>query len=362
MRAVALDLFHLNAQYFEDLFVVRSLSFAGYIILLYECIASFPDEVKYIWPTPWSTVKTIYLAIRYGNLVLIGLTNAQLAGIWWIPSRTFCFRVTLGLSFMQFASFASVHVLVLLRAWATWGRRKNMLALLVILFFIYASASIAFLAYGIIEAGYDAYPLSSITRTCIGVLPPFAWLLWVPSLLLECATFALTMASIRQYKVHRCFREQPALVQIICRDAVGYFLVTLFSNIFNILVWAQDANRPLNMLSNSFTLCLMNVAAQRLVLDLRKETDFDGLSTTRVGREVERAIEALPRSRSPSPIVFVEVDSAVYLPRANAALGRSSYLNESHAPVPMTWSWGEVALELAAMEDTVTSDGRTVQV
>ena len=106
----------------------------------------------------------------------------------------------------------------------------------------------------------------------------------------------------------------------------------------------------------------MNVAAQRLVLYLRKETDFEGFSTTRVGREVERAIEALPRSRSPSPIVFVEVDSAVYLPRANAALGRSSYLNESHAPVPMTWSWGEVALELVAMEDTVTSEDRTVEV
>ena len=106
----------------------------------------------------------------------------------------------------------------------------------------------------------------------------------------------------------------------------------------------------------------MNVAAQRLVLDLRKDTDFDELSTTRVGREVERAIEALPRSRSPSPIVFVEVDSAVYLSRASTALGRASYLNENHAPVPMTWSWGEVALELVAMEDTVTSEERTVEV
>ena len=52
---------------------------------------------------------------------------------------------------------------------------------------------------------------------------------------------------------------------------------------------------------------LMIVAGQRLVLDLRKVTDaHDGLSTTRVGREVERAIEALGPSRSPSPIVFVD--------------------------------------------------------
>ncbi len=60
------------------------------------------------------------------------------------------------------------------------------------------------------------------------------------------------------------------------------------------------------MLANNFTLCLMIAAAQRLVLDLRKVSSDDTLSTTRVGREVERAIEAMPRSREPSPIVFAD--------------------------------------------------------
>ncbi|CDO69589.1 hypothetical protein BN946_scf184759.g29 [Trametes cinnabarina] len=255
---IARDLFTLNAQYFEDLFITRCLSVAGYAILLYECLVTFPDEVQYIWPTRWSAVKVIYMLNRYGNLLLIGLANAQLTGLWWSQLPSFCFRITLVLSFFQFVSFASIHVLVLLRAWATWGRRKKMLTLLVIF------------------------------------------------LILECAIFFLTMASIRQYKVHRQFKEQSALVQVICRDAIAYFLVTLFSNLFNILTWTRDANRPLNMLSNTFTLCLMIVAGQRLVIDLRKETNYDSLSSTRLGREIERAIEALPRSRSPSPIIFVD--------------------------------------------------------
>ena len=52
----------------------------------------------------------------------------------------------------------------------------------------------------------------------------------------------------------------------------------------------------------------MIAAGQRLVLDLRKVSSEDTLSTTRIGREVERAIEALPhtRSREPSPIVFAD--------------------------------------------------------
>ncbi|KAL7282681.1 hypothetical protein ACG7TL_004155 [Trametes sanguinea] len=305
-KIVARDLFTLDAQYFQDLFVTRCLSVAGYAILVYECLATFPDEVQYIWPTRWSTVKIIYILNRYGNLLQIALANAQLTGIWWNQSPPFCFRVTLVLSFFQFASFASIHVLVLLRAWATWGRRKRMLTLLVALFVTYASVSIVMLTYGIVKAGYNAYPYSSVTRTCIGVLPADAWVLWVPSLVLECAIFFLTMVSVRQYRVHRRFKDQPALVQVICRDAIAYFFVTLFSSLFNILVWTRDTNRPLNMLSNTFTLCLMIVAGQRLVLDLRKETDYNSLSTTRLGREIERAIEALPPSRTPSPIVFVD--------------------------------------------------------
>ena len=60
------------------------------------------------------------------------------------------------------------------------------------------------------------------------------------------------------------------------------------------------------MLGNTFTLCLMIAAGQRLVLDLRKISTDDTLSTTRIGREVERAIEAMATARPPSPIVFAE--------------------------------------------------------
>ncbi|KAI0355316.1 hypothetical protein OH77DRAFT_1479766 [Trametes cingulata] len=306
MRIAPRDLFTLDAQYIQDLYFARALNLAGYTILLYECILTFPDEVQYIWPTRWSMVKIIYMFNRYGNITFVALADLQLLGVWWDSSPAFCFDVTLVMSFVQLLSFALIHILVLLRAWATWGRQKRMLTVLGALFGVYACVSIAMLVYGLIDGGEDAFPFSSITKTCISTLPPHAWILWVPSLILECATFALTMASIRQFNVHRHFREHSTIVQVICRDGVAYFFIALFSSSFNILVWARDSNRPLNMLSSSFTLCLMIVAGQRLVLDLRKVTDHDGLSTTRVGREIERAIEALPRSRSRSPIVFVD--------------------------------------------------------
>ena len=68
------------------------------------------------------------------------------------------------------------------------------------------------------------------------------------------------------------------------------------------------------MLATTFTLCLMIAAGQRLVLDLRKVSSDDSLSTTRVGREVNRAIEAMAPSRSPSPIIFAERSLASHDP------------------------------------------------
>ncbi|KAI8982753.1 hypothetical protein BD414DRAFT_548706, partial [Trametes punicea] len=348
-RPAVRDVFTLDAQYFQDLFLARSLSLAGYVILVYECLATLADEywtpqIKYIWPTRWSSVKLIYIVNRYGTLISMPLAVAQLFGVWWDYATSFCFDVALAFSFLQFASFAAIHVLVLLRAWATWNRQKRMLTVLVVLFSSYASISIAFLTYGVVQGGYDGYPFSRLTKTCIGTLPRKASSQY---LVLETATFVLTMASIRQFKVHLRFSEHSPLVQVICRDAVLYFLVTLFSNLLNILIWC--VTRPLNMLSTTFTLCLMIVAGQRLVLDLRKETDHDDLSTTRVGREIERAIEALPRSRSPSPIVFAEGQRTI--PRTPEVVSYESPALERTRHLPPVGMYAGEILELAALGD-----------
>ncbi|EJF62251.1 hypothetical protein DICSQDRAFT_161121 [Dichomitus squalens LYAD-421 SS1] len=328
MQLVAHDAFTLDdVQYYNDLFLVRMLSLAGYVILIHEAFEALPDEVKHIWPARWSTVKVLYLINRYGNLVFLGASTLQTLGIWRSNAHTFCYNATLALSLIQFASFASVHVLVLLRAWATWGRHVKILAILAALFVLYAAASVSLLVWGVVSVGYNAYPLASIVGTCISSIPcacptvssllcspfnevllqlAFAWILWIPSLALECVIFILTMVSIRQFDLHLHLAWQSPIVRVIMRDAILYFSLTLFSGLFNIFIWAYYAERALNMLANSFTLCLMISAGQRLVLDLRKISTDDALSTTRIGREVERAIEAMATARSPSPIVFAE--------------------------------------------------------
>ena len=96
----------------------------------------------------------------------------------------FCFRATLALSLLQFWSFAGVHgasgclalscarsgsscdgddiVLVLLRAWSTWGRRTKVCIVLAAMFVVYASICVAIIIWGVIVGGGKCRPSGGI--------------------------------------------------------------------------------------------------------------------------------------------------------------------------------------------------------
>ncbi|KAI0737698.1 hypothetical protein C8Q80DRAFT_1055307, partial [Daedaleopsis nitida] len=339
-RLIARGFSTIDDQYLQDLFVARACVISGYAIFVYELFAAIPDEVEYIWPTRWSTVKVIYILNRYGNLVFLTVGMLQNMGQWRDDAPSFCYRSTLAISLVQLASFSSVHILVLLRAWATWGRHIKILIVLIVLFIAYATVSGALTIYAVVSIGPHSYPFADVIGTCLTPVPcdpdceiafnyhrviatnsvsrtSPQWVVFLPSMILEFAIFALTMVSLRQYRFDFSTARRSPIARVIARDGIIYFLVSVFNSVINMLLlpWRPHqsnltAQRPLNMVANSFTLSVVIVAGQRLVLDLRKVSTSDELSTTRVGREVNRAIGALPhtssRARSPSPLVFAD--------------------------------------------------------
>ncbi|KAI0737711.1 hypothetical protein C8Q80DRAFT_1294255 [Daedaleopsis nitida] len=346
----------LDEEYFRDLFIARAFVISGYTILVYETIAILPEEVRFIWPTRWSTIKIIYLIVRYGNLIFLTLGVLQNMGKWWSDARLFCYQSTLAITLIQLASFSLLHVLLLLRAWATWGRHIRILIILVALFVLYAAATCAIGAWAVVSAGPDDYPFSEVTKTCLtpvsrecylhlplvdlrgadAVTHACQWIVWLPSLLLECAVFILTMFSLRKYHFDYSVERHNPIVRVIARDGIIYFSVSVFNGLFNIFVWAFLGAGPLNMLASTFTLCVLISANIRLVLDLRQVSTSDDLSTTRVAREVSRAIRARPltntrhHSRGPSPLT----DESAEWPTTSDSAGWHSTSDDACDPGP----------------------------
>ncbi|OCH94498.1 hypothetical protein OBBRIDRAFT_123301 [Obba rivulosa] len=299
--------FQLDANSVSDLRLVRAISWAGYALLVFEFFDTLFDEIEFIWPTRVSTVKIIFLANRYGNLAALMLANLQTAGIWQGSGPDFCLSVVTFITVMNYVSFASIHLLLLLRAWAVCERKRRILVILVSLFTVYAVSTLVILIWGFMSIDNvpadpvdpDFDPLVMLQGTCVSPIPNYLWSIWLPGLLLETTIFCLTIATLRHHDLRWRFLTNKPIVYTLYRDGTVYFVVAMFSSLFNIFVWVCYADSVKNMLSNTFTLSLINVVGQRLVLDLRKIDDTEEVSTTHIGR----VIEAVP-SRPLSPMSF----------------------------------------------------------
>ncbi|EIW86188.1 hypothetical protein CONPUDRAFT_68778 [Coniophora puteana RWD-64-598 SS2] len=57
----------------EQQFISRLTTAAGATLLVYDVMTSLDQEVKYIWQSQWSSVKILYLWMRYETCVMAGL-------------------------------------------------------------------------------------------------------------------------------------------------------------------------------------------------------------------------------------------------------------------------------------------------
>ncbi|KZT29489.1 hypothetical protein NEOLEDRAFT_1175170 [Neolentinus lepideus HHB14362 ss-1] len=299
----------------QDLQLLCFANWAGYAILLLEFALTFADEVQYIWLSRWSLVKGIFLGNRYFNLVGIGLYNAQMSKVWTSDSPSFCVKITVLTTTLMFLSFASIHVLVLLRAWAVWNRRPKILASLVVLFLLHLVASIGIMVYSIVFVGPDAFPYLPILGTCVGPMPSefdsprfsssakdafprllgWFWTLWLPSIVLESGMFIMTFVSIRYNFEDK--RSSP-VVRILYRDGMIYFVVT--DEHLSLGTYLRPAAEHVVRI---ITLAVVNVAGQRLILHLRK-VDHQARAPRRSGGVWIEPIETSVGAPADEPVIF----------------------------------------------------------
>ncbi|EIM88292.1 uncharacterized protein STEHIDRAFT_120484 [Stereum hirsutum FP-91666 SS1] len=276
------DVSVLTRQTYIDLWVTRLFTISGYGLLVFDYLLTLSDEVAYIWPSRWSPVKIIYLANRYGNLSMLGLMTWHIAGDLYSEASYFCFVATLVTNMGMLLSFASIRVLILLRAWALWIHRRHVLAAILVLFLSYSIVCSVLLLWGTVTVSYSSnpYPIANLVRTCVSPIPDFGWVLWLPSILLETALFGIILRTMPQY-------GETILAGAIYRDGAIYFVCSMGCSFSNLILWAIRPNSPLNLLPSVGTLAAFNIAGQRLVVSLRRvharQQDF---STGRLGQIV----------------------------------------------------------------------------
>ncbi|KAF8448859.1 hypothetical protein L210DRAFT_2630647 [Boletus edulis BED1] len=276
--------------------VTRKLvAFAGYTFLVYDYLLTLSLEVTYMWNTPWTVVKTLFLMNRYWNLIGQTFIMLEETGYLVHNSTQFCTAFELFLPFFVICSGESIRLLVAMRACAILGCKRSVAMTWYILYILYAIAVLGVVLYFFTHAGPLHFEYLDETGICITPAPLKLWTILFITLVLDSFLLVLVFYSLyRMTKVSRavyCSR----LIRLLARDAFLFYIATLFNSLFCILSWTLFRQDPRNMLSQLLSTPFIAVTGQHLVLNLRRlRTQPD--STRDLSREVARQMAAMSMS------------------------------------------------------------------
>ncbi|KAG1874459.1 hypothetical protein F4604DRAFT_1764894 [Suillus subluteus] len=214
-------------EFFDQIWVRKALSATGHTVLIYDYLLTFNDEILYIWNAPWTVVKVLFLINRYGNIAGQTLIRLEEAGILAHNSQFFCQRFSIITSYFMFISSESIHILVLIRAWAIWGAQRGMSNILIGSYVSYVLILLGVSSYGAHHDSSEEYLYLDLVKICVSAMPKLMWLCYVGSFILDAITFVLTARSLRRYSREFQGLYPSNLLLLLVRDATIFFVVSV---------------------------------------------------------------------------------------------------------------------------------------
>ncbi|KAH7912113.1 hypothetical protein BJ138DRAFT_1112644 [Hygrophoropsis aurantiaca] len=296
-EGVALDstqLIHLRAcQY---------VSAAGLVVLLWDHLLTFSDEVRLIWGARWSVPKILFLFNRYivpiamiiqtYGVFLRSLTKYPTQWRWlgfsgvasphltnreiylfttpldftiWFSCKTWTSAATI----LGILSIGTSNFLVLLRLWVLWDRRYRMMIWTLSLFVLTQVAALGSTVYLITQMIPVLVFIPSMQVCLLTEKVDFA-LLWYPGIAFEVMIFVTTLwNAVDRPRVHNI-----QMAKVFYRDGSAYFFILFGLRLVN-LILAIAAPLSLIFLGVFFIWCSVNVTLTRLIINLRRVAEAE---------------------------------------------------------------------------------------
>ncbi|KAH7906255.1 hypothetical protein BJ138DRAFT_1130027 [Hygrophoropsis aurantiaca] len=286
------------ALFAEYLWLRKCFVASGRGVMFYDYLLTLEDEVQYMWNAPWNIVKITFLLSRYANILgnaIIGLEEFEIIGhgapSFCTPFRTFSTLFTI-------FSVESIHILVIMRAWAIWGCRRVDAFRLGAAYALYWVSLIVILNLGLGKKPYDQGQDVYISGICTGYSPDYLWISYTATFFLDTGMFIVTMRSLYSHSRAQRHLYPSHLLGSLYRDAIAFFIAGIFQDTVALLTFLAFPDDPRNMLPKAFSSPLLSVTGQRLVLNLRglKTSTF---SSADLSGEVARQLDRLAALDAP---------------------------------------------------------------
>ncbi|KAJ7677055.1 hypothetical protein DFH06DRAFT_1429128 [Mycena polygramma] len=209
----------------QNVFTTRYVSAAGVVVLLYDHLLTFDDEVEYIWKAPASLEKTLFLLLRYIVPLFVTAQTVTRSGLSVITMSDYVCKVWT--SFSTYAGWFSIlisNLLVLQRIWATLPRGHPLISWSLAFFVVMQLAGLGVTTWIVINM-IPVLVFEPNVHLCTFSTKPSVFGLWVPGLVFEVVIFITVCWNTLDRPRALGPESDSHITRMLFRDGVVYFVI-----------------------------------------------------------------------------------------------------------------------------------------
>ncbi|KAG8752170.1 hypothetical protein FRC14_007276 [Serendipita sp. 396] len=244
---------------------------AGMMIMLYDWILTFPDEVRYIWSgkQKMSKAKAMFFWNRYFVVPWIVISNYHIAGLRGPLSNNIVIptvAIIQGISIIIGIQLLALRVLALYK--------NNRLIRIGLFCYLAICHTILLIMTGITMARFvPSLIYIPVTGTCYSVPDPLIRSIYLPPLLAEGGIVLLQIVNHVHRRRQRSLLKSP-LVSTLFRDGYLYFALVLTIRLFCLFIY-EFADPSLWFIANQMDFPISTALITRFFLQLRGAIDTE---------------------------------------------------------------------------------------
>ncbi|KAI0295877.1 hypothetical protein B0F90DRAFT_1820310 [Multifurca ochricompacta] len=248
--------------------IARNITVAGAVVVLYDHVLTFDDEIRLIWKAPSSFIKWIFLVNRYlTEVCLLAIANEMSGFSYTYNSKEYVFY-----GFLPYGVFSilTANLMAFLKVVTLWNKSPRVvfwLSSILLLSFLTSAGCMT--ASMIILAPYIEW--SPVANICVLMkTTPTLTAVWAAPMIFEFSVLALTTYNALSLPRH----SGRPLVRILHRDGMLFFLALLLLRGMNV-VFSLSTNPKLIALTVFFSWAMVALGINRMMINIRSSEQND---------------------------------------------------------------------------------------
>ncbi|KAJ7690720.1 hypothetical protein B0H17DRAFT_586501 [Mycena rosella] len=248
--------------------IVYESSVGALTLLLYDICITLDDEVKFVWPKPWSGLKFLFFFVRYIPLlvqiplILIG-SPALTPRFHFTPHACFIWQVYQGVATVLV--YSAVDCVLILRVYALYHNNAIVRKLVLVAFGLEVSAMCVGLGFSLPTIQFD--------EICVVTHVSAALLIYGAATLLF-QTFLFSLTAFKFVGALRAGWGDTPLVSLVMRDGTWAFLL-LFAFVTGYAALYALKNHTFSGMLSGWLLTVFSFSGYRVLLNLNRLHDAD---------------------------------------------------------------------------------------